>query len=625
MTADAARAPRPPRRPLRPSASRSARLARAALCAVAAFAAPLLTACGGGQPAPDTQGARSADRQAKQLDALGEEFWTEQMRHSPLWATSLGDHRRDDELGRASPAERDRHLTALRNLSGRLSALNRRELDADRQVTAELLDFELRTLVGADEACQADLWTVDQLAGPQVAFAELSNSHLVTSKKAGDDLVARYRQVDEYFKDVADNLRDGLRRGLVAPKSNVERTLRQLDDMLAVPPAQSAFVAPVLAGLAGEHPVPALGKPYQERLLAVVEQSVYGGLRAYRDFLKAEILPKAREAVGVGALPIGARCYAAAIEANTGLTLDAEALFALGTSEIARIEKSMAALVSAAGGGDFRAYLKALPERKDQYAPDAAALLDHNRELMARAMRALPRAFGHLPTTIIEVKPIEAFREKDAPAAYYYQAPDDGSRPAWYYVNTFRPDTRVLNKMPALAFHEAVPGHHLQIALANENKALPMFQRQMGLTAFVEGWALYAEGLADELGLYRTADEKLGQLSFEMWRAARLVVDTGLHAKGWTRQQAIDFMVEKTGIRVEEIRNEVDRYIVWPGQALAYKVGELEIRKLRAFAEQKLGPRFDLRAFHDHLLGHGAVTLPAARHLIEAWVAEAGR
>ncbi len=282
----------------------------------------------------------------------------------------------------------------------------------------------------------------------------------------------------------------------------------------------------------------------------------------------------------------------------------------------------MGALVRSAGGGALPEYLKTIAARKDQYAADAAALLEVNRELMARAMRALPRAFGRLPKTVIEVKAIEDFRARDAPAAYYYGAPQDASRPAYYYVNTDRPEVRLLYKMPALAFHEAVPGHHLQIALASENTALPVFQREMGHTAFVEGWALYAEGLADELGLYRTADEKLGQLSYEMWRAVRLVVDAGLHTKGWTREQAIDYLVAKTGHRREEAENEVDRYIIWPGQALAYKMGELEIRALRRTAQQTLGEKFDLRAFHDRLLAHGAVPLDVARRVVEAWIAE---
>jgi uncharacterized protein (DUF885 family) len=573
--------------------------------------------CGGGAP----RATRPNDR--VQLADIVRDFWAEQMRHAPTWATYLGDRSRDAELGRASSAEHDRHLRTLANLAGRLDHVPRGGLEPGERITADMLAFLLRRDLDTAEKCQARLWAVDQLAGPQVTFAELPNVHSVTTATQGRDLLARYQQMDEYFADVIEGLREGLTRGLVAPKINVERVVRQIDEMLAVPVERSPFIAPVFAALDAAGGGPAgLGEAWRAQLVAATDQAVYGGLRAYRTFLHGELLPRARSAVGVGALPIGASCYAARIRGETGVTRTADEIFALGEAEVARIEQEMAALVRSAGGGTLPEYLKAIAARADQYAPNPEALLEANRELMARAMRALPRAFGRLPKTVIDVKAIEAFRAKDAPAAYYYGAPQDGSRPAYYYVNTDRPEIRLLYKMPALAFHEAVPGHHLQLALASENTALPVFQREMGHTAFVEGWALYAEGLADELGLYRTADEKLGQLSYEMWRAVRLVVDAGLHAKGWPRERAIDYLVAKTGHRREEAENEIDRYIIWPGQALAYKVGELEIRALRRFAQQALGEKFDLRGFHDRLLAHGAVPLDVARREIEAWVAE---
>ncbi|MCK6571220.1 DUF885 domain-containing protein [Myxococcota bacterium] len=578
-----------------------------------------LVGCGGGAP----RAARPDDR--VQLADIVRDFWGEQMRHAPTWATYLGDRSRDAELGRASSAEHERHLRTLANLAGRLEHVPRAGLTADERVSADMLAFLLRRDLDTAEKCQARLWAVDQLAGPQVTFAELPNVHTVTTAAQGRDLLARYQQMDEYFGDVIEGLREGLGRGLVAPKINVERVLRQIDEMLAVPVAKSPYLAPVFAALDAAGGGPAgLGEPFRAQLTAAVEQAVYGGLRAYRAFLANELLPRARASAkpGVGALPIGAACYAARIKGETGVSRTADEIFALGEAEVARIEKEMAALVQSAGGGSLPEYLKSIAARADQYAASPEALLEYNRELMTRAMRALPRAFGRLPKTVIEVKAIEDFRAKDAPAAYYYGAPQDASRPAFYYVNTHRPEIRLLYKMPALAFHEAVPGHHLQIALASENTALPVFQREMGHTAFVEGWALYAEGLADELGLYRTADEKLGQLSYEMWRAVRLVVDAGLHAKGWSREQAIDYLVAKTGHRREESENEIDRYIIWPGQALAYKVGELEIRALRRFAQDALGAQFDLRAFHDRLLAHGAIPLDVARREIEAWVAE---
>ena len=576
----------------------------------------LLAACGAKTPA----GVRPDDRVT--LDNIARDYWEEQMRHSPTWATYLGDRTRDGELGRASGSEHDRHLRALRGLAGRLALVNAKALPEERQVTHDLLTFVLKSAIETTEACQSRLWAVDQLDGPQVKFPELPNTHTVTTAKQGRDLLARYQQMDEYLVDTLEALREGLQQGLVAPKTNVERVIRQLEEMLAQPAAESPFIKPVFASIEGPAMPKGLGEPWKAQMLAAVEQSVYGGMRQYLAFLKGEVLPKARATVGVGALSLGKACYAAQIRAQTGLPMTPDQVFELGLAEVARIEKEMASVVKAAGGGELQAHLKGLVARKDQYAESPEALLEYNREIMGRALRALPRAFGHLPKTVIEVKAIESFRDKDAPIAYYYGAPHDASRPAYYYVNTYQPQTRMLYKMPALAFHEAVPGHHLQISLASENGNLPAFQREMGLTAFVEGWALYSEGLADELGLYRTAEEKLGQLGFEMWRAVRLVVDAGMHAKGWTRQQAIDYLVAKTGHRVEEATNEIDRYIIWPGQALAYKIGELELRKIRVSAQKALGERFDLRGFHDRLLAHGAVTLDMARRLIERWVAE---
>ncbi|MCA9540747.1 MAG: DUF885 domain-containing protein [Myxococcales bacterium] len=345
-------------------------------------------------------------------------------------------------------------------------------------------------------------------------------------------------------------------------------------------------------------------------------------LRGYRNFLEREILPHSRNRPGVDGLRDGAACYQAMIASHTGLEETPEAIHQLGLQEVARIQAEMQTLATEMGAADPAALMAALDARPDQHAADAEALLAYNRDLLARAQAALPRAFGRLPKTPIELKALEAFRAADAPAAYYYGAPDDGSRPAYYYLNTHDATERLLYQMPALAFHEAVPGHHLQIALAKETLDLPMFMRESGNSAFTEGWALYAERLARELDLYRTPEERFGALTYEIWRAARLVVDTGLHAKGWRRQEAIDYLNGLLGHDEGEIINEVDRYIAWPGQALAYKVGELEIRRLRAEAEAARGTNFDLRAFHDRVLRNGSVPLRVLRADIEAWLKE---
>jgi prolyl oligopeptidase len=251
-------------------------------------------------------------------------------------------------------------------------------------------------------------------------------------------------------------------------------------------------------------------------------------------------------------------------------------------------------------------------------------LIEISEELLAQAQAALPRAFGRLPRSPIVIKPVEEYRERDAPAAYYFQSSPDGSRPAVFYVNTFEPRARPKHTLAALAFHEGVPGHHLQIAIAQETDGLPSFRRFSAgwlSNAFVEGWALYTERLADELGLYDDELARFGMLGYQAWRACRLVVDTGLHHMRWPRQQAIEFFYDNVGLTERETVNEVDRYIVWPGQALAYKIGELKIKELRAFSQREIGEGFDLRAFHDQVLGSGAVPLEILEQKVRRWVA----
>jgi uncharacterized protein (DUF885 family) len=554
------------------------------------------------------------------LHALAGQFWAEEMRASPTWATRLGDHSHDDVLDDNSETARLRHHDALTGFRSRLLTMNRGALSPQDRITADVLQQVLDSRLG-DEACKGWLWTVDPLNGPQIAYADLPVIQKVTDEESLHDLTKRYRALKPWYETEVANLRSGLAQGYVTTKVDAERTLRDLDETLAVPPEKSSYMD-AAKELPKEWSVERRDAATVE-ILGAVKDGVWPGLTLYRDFLRNEILPKARDAaVGVSNIPGGAACYAARIESETGLTKSPDEIHQLGLSEVARIRGEMLALAKKHGANDVESYWKTLQTDPKQYLHSADELLAHNSELLARAQAALPKAFGTLPKTPIVVHPLEKYKEKDSPAAYYEQAPTDGSRPAWYYVNTSEPASRPLYNMAALAFHESVPGHHLQIALQNENASLPEFQRQLGLTAFVEGWALYAEGLADELGLYANDEEEMGRLNYEAWRAVRLVVDTGMHSKGWSRQQALDYLLANTGHSKVEAENEIDRYITWPGQALAYKIGELEIRSMRAEAQQKLGPKFDLKAFHDRLLSHGAVPLPTARRDIEDWIKE---
>ncbi|MEZ4436890.1 MAG: DUF885 domain-containing protein [bacterium] len=561
------------------------------------------------------------------VSALAAAMWTETMRVAPTWASYLGERDRDDELPDLSAAARAEHDRILGGIRRAARQVDPAELDARHRVIHAALLVELDGHFDEQARCGYDTWVVSQLHGPQSWLGELPAFHVVDGEQRARDLVTRYRAIPRLFAQQAESLREGLAAGRSSARINVERVIEQLDRLAATPVDDDPYLAPVRAQVATLAAPPYPG--FDDELRAAVVEAVRPALAEYRKFLAEQVLPASRAEPGVAGLPAGgdfpdgAACYAAAIARHTGLSLDAEAIHRIGLEEVARIRGEMAAIVAEMGGGaDVEGFLVALGERPEERFADEAALIAHNEALLARAQAKLPEAFGRLPKTPIEVKAIEAFRAPESPAAYYYSAPPDGSRPAYYYLNTHAPETRLRYKMPALAHHEAVPGHHLQIALAAEAEALPRFMQEMGNTAFVEGWALYAEKLAGELGLYPTPAERLGSLTYEIWRAARLVIDTGIHAKGWSRQQAIDYLARYTGHDLGEVQNEVDRYIAWPGQALAYKLGQMEISRLRAEAELKLGARFDLRAFHDRLLSMGALPLPVIRGEMERWMAE---
>lgn len=585
---------------------------------VGGLLAALLAACGAGAPVVKTAPAPGLVAAPAAVDALAEAYWAEQMRAAPTWASYRGERARDGELPDLSAEARGRHDAVLREILDAARAIDPATLDDRDGLVRDTLIERLAHHFADREACGKHAWVVDQLYGPQSWLGELPSYHVIDGAQRARDLVARYRAFPTLFGQHIDNLRGGLKAGRTAARINITRVIEQLDRMLAVPLVEDQLLTRPLAQAAKLEapPYPA----FEAELRAAVEGPVRGALTAYRAVLVDEILPAGRSAPGIGGLPGGAACYAAAIAYHTGLKHDAETIHRIGLDEVARIRAEMGAIARELGHADVDAALAALAADPAQTLASEQALLDHNTALLDRARAVLPQAFGRLPKTAIELKAMEAYRAPESPAAYYYAAPDDGSRPAYYLLNTHRPETRLLYKMPALAWHEAIPGHHLQIALAKESAGLPAFMQNTGFTAFTEGWALYAEKLADELGLYRTPAERMGALTYEIWRAARLVVDTGLHHQGWSRQQAIDYLQTHTGHAPGEVVNEIDRYIVWPGQALAYKLGQLEISALRAEAEAALGARFELKAWHDQLLKDGAIPLSVLRPRMTGWL-----
>jgi uncharacterized protein (DUF885 family) len=554
------------------------------------------------------------------LTDLAAAYWDARLAGDPVEATLLGDRRFDDRMPDPGPAFNQAEITRLGALAARVKAVPTGGLSASDRVTHAALLGEIDSEIAARECAIAE-WAVDPRDGPQVALLNLAHLQTVKDPAQGRALVARWRNIPAYLDARMANLRRALGEGRVATRESVERSLRQLDELLAQPAAAWVLGEP------GRADRPGWSDDDRRALREGVDEAVGEGIRPafarYRQVVRDEVLPRARDDqhVGLGHIPGGEACYAKMIRVHTSLTLAPEEIHRIGLEEIARIRGEMTALGEQLfGTRDLAAIQERLRTDQALYFHDRAGVEAKAVEALARAEAAMPRWFGKLPRTPCVVKRVEGYEEKDTTIAYYRQPAVDGSRPGTYYINTYAPETRPRYEAEALAFHESVPGHHTQIALAQEQGELPEFRKHLGVTAYVEGWALYTERLAAEMGLYSSDLDRMGMLSFDAWRASRLVVDTGLHALGWDRQRAIQYMMDNTALARNNVENEVDRYIGWPGQALAYKLGQREIFALRAQAQRRLGPAFDIRAFHDNVLAHGAVSLAVLRAELERWL-----
>ncbi|MEE8409692.1 MAG: DUF885 domain-containing protein [Myxococcota bacterium] len=579
-----------------------------------------VAACAGPQAERDATGGAGDTP-----ESIAADYWEARSKRWPTGATFRGDRRYDDRLADLSDEAHRAWLDTLSGFRVRVERESLRQLEGQSRLTAQVLATQLRDAL-AGEVCQQRLWGVDQLSGWHVTLPELGTYQIVDSPSAAAAYLARVRAVGPLIDQELANMKRGLDEGYVAARVTVRRVVKQLDAMLKKPTIEEpdeepdtpyVDVVPRATGLDDQAKM-----AFRADILQAVGDGLRPALERYRDFLRDTYLPKARTKVGVGNNRDGAACYAARIRRQTGSTLDPAAIYQIGLDELERLRARMLVIAKRAGHQEIASYIAALDGSPDQHLTTREELLEHNSKLVRRALAALPRAFGLLPPISVGVRAIERFREADAVAAYYYAAADDGSRPAYYYVNTHRPETRPLYNMEALAFHEAVPGHHLQISIAQSLDDLPKIRRHGGFSAYVEGWALYSELVADELELYSTDATRFGMLNYQAWRATRLVVDTGMHALGWDRERAITFMHDNLAFPENEIANEVDRYIVWPGQALAYMMGRMHIQKLRGRAEKRLGSAFDLRAFHDRVLENGPLPLGVLEEVIDAWLSE---
>lgn len=597
---------------------------------VALLAAVLLAtaAAGCGGDGNGGAGAQSAvaNPDARRLAAVVDAWRERWLELNPLEASEQGDHRFDAQFGdylsltwlADSLANEQDSLEDLRAIDpARLS-------DADR-VTYETFKYA-REITIEGFRYPAELLPVDQLFGRPAQFAVMgagNDIHPFATAQDYDNFLSRMDGFVAWTEQAIANLRAGVAKGVVQPRVVIERTLPQLDALAVENPQDSVLWRPVLNLPAG------LSVADRQRIVAAWQDklggSVLPALRRLHDYLATDYLAATRPSVGRSELPNGAAWYAYDVRLHTTTGLTPRQVHELGLAEVARIRGALERTRLRLGhAGDLRDFLEKLRGDPRFVASDAQALLGGYRALQARVAQALPRQFSIAPQAGFEIRAVEPFREHSAASASYRPGSPDGRLPGVFYVNTWDLPSRPTFLMQAIYLHEAVPGHHFQVSLAQETTALPGFRRHARFTAYDEGWALYAESLGRDLGLYDDPYSELGALMTEIWRAARLVVDTGLHSEGWTREQAIGYMRANTAIGRADIVAEVERYIARPGQALAYKVGEIRIRALRREAEKKLGGRFDVREFHTRILESGSLPLPVLEEQVRRWLASKG-
>jgi uncharacterized protein (DUF885 family) len=561
---------------------------------------------------------RNEPSPAEQFQDLVANEWEFRLGDDPLFATSTGDNRYNDRLPGASERDFARRHAALKGFRAALGSIDRAALPADQQLNYDIFGRLLDNELG-EYAHKAYLLPLSKAYGFHTFFPELARFMPMETTADYENYISRLAAFGRWTQDHVGLLRAGLAQGYRPARVTLDGVVEAAQTHVVSAAEESALYEPFRSFPAG---VPAGDRArLAEAGARAIASAVIPSYAALTAFLRDEYLPGARDDVAASGLPHGGEFYAHRLRYYTSLDLTPESVHATGVSEVARIRAEMEALIARTGfEGGLRAFIDFLRSDPRFYAQTPEALLQATALILKRMDGELPRLFKTLPRLPYGIRAIPDYAAPGNTTAYYQPGSGDGTRAGMYYVNVHDLPSRPLYEVEALSLHEAVPGHHLQIALQQELSTLPNFRRFGGFTAFVEGWALYAERLGLEVGFYADPYSDFGRLSYEMWRACRLVVDTGLHALGWSRQQAIDFMAANTASTLLNIANEVDRYIAWPGQAVAYKIGELKIRALRAQAEVALGPAFNLRAFHDILLGSGAVPLHVLENLVANWI-----
>ncbi len=537
----------------------------------------------------------------------------------PEFATYLGDPRGQDRWSDDSEAIYLQRQQDERDFVQTLNSISKDNLTASEQVNYDLLLKQMQESIEGQQF-PGHYLPINQMGGPQQSIASLMS--MVQPKNTADyqNMISRLEAVPEKIEQTISWMRKGMQAGITPPAITLRDVPQQIRNQLV----DDAEKSPMLTAF---NKFPASVDPLQQeslkkQALAAFSKEVAPAFEKLLQFMETEYIPAARQSIAMGDLPNGKAWYAYNVKQRTTTDLTPEEIHQIGLSEVKRIRAQMEEVIKSTDfEGSFAEFLTFLRTDPQFYHTTSEGLLAEYRDIAKRADPEMMKMFGKLPRTPYGIKAVPSYAEKSQTTAYYQPGSVKAGRAGIFYANTYALDTRPRWEMEALTLHEAVPGHHHQLALQDELEDVPWFRRVARYTGFVEGWGLYSESLGEEMGFYKDPYSKFGQLTYEMWRAIRLVVDTGMHQMGWSRQQAIDYFMSNAGKQEHDVTVEIDRYIVWPGQALAYKIGELKIKELRAWATAELGDKFDIRTFHDAVLENGAIPLSVLEANIHSWVA----
>ncbi|MBW4026654.1 MAG: DUF885 domain-containing protein [Acidobacteria bacterium] len=569
--------------------------------------------------APAAFAQDSAASRSKALNDLFNEMWQYRLKHSPEFASSIGDKRYNDQLSDYSVAAYNAELSQNRQFLTELSAIDTTGLSDQEKLSKDLM---ARQLIDRQEESEFRPWEmpVNQFNGIHLELPQLVAQLSFKDVKDYDDYIARLHAVPKAFRQVTDNMMTGIDDHRVPPKYLLEKVLVQVNNLDQLKPEDSPFARP-LAKFPATIPA-AEQQRIRTEVLAAIQKEVLPAYVRFGRFLQAQYIPAGRTDPGVWALADGDRYYAFRVRQSTTTDLTPAQIHQIGEDEVKRDEGEMLAIATKLGFKNLAAMRAAMLNNPKLYAQSKEQFLNAYRGYLDQMRPKLPQLFGRLPKAPLVVEPVPAFMEKDQAPAYYEHGTPDGSRPGMVFVNTYDFQHRSLANVESVAYHEGLPGHHLQISISQELTGLPEFRKYLHYTAYTEGWGLYAERLGKDVGFYQDPYSDYGRLEADIFRAIRLVVDTGVHSQHWTRQQMVDYFHAHSGLDDATVQAEVDRYIAWPAQALGYKMGQLKILELRAKAQKALGPKFDIRAFHDEVLDSGALPLDVLQDRVDAWIAQ---